>query len=237
MNEIRVFSDADAVARAAADYLCDLAAQSIQTHGRFSIALSGGSTPRKLYMLLAKQTNVDWKSVHIFWGDERCVPPDHEDSNYRMAKESLLDHVHIPDKHVHRMKGELDAEQAALKYEQILSSYFGKNAPRFDLVLLGMGDDGHTASLFPHTPALSESKRWVTGNFISSRRTWRITLTPVAINAAANVVFLVSGSEKAQRLQQVLTDNYTDDEFPSRLIKPADGNLIWMIDAGAASLL
>lgn len=237
MNEIRVLADADAIARAAADYIRDLAAQSIQAHDRFSLALSGGSTPRKLYQLLAQQTGIDWRHVHIFWGDERCVASDHVDSNYRMAKESLLDHVPIPGEQIHRMKGELDPAHAAAEYEHILRDHFGQSQPRFDLVLLGMGDDGHTASLFPHTAALSETQRWVVGNFAEAKQTWRITLTAIAINAAQNVMFLVSGIDKAERLRQVLKGPYSPDELPSQLIKPVDGKLIWMVDSPAASLL
>lgn len=237
MNEILIFADADAIASAASEYINELAARSTQSNGHFSIVLSGGSTPRKLYAMLAEQTGIDWKKVHIFWGDERCVAPDHSDSNYRMAKESLLDHVPIPHEHIHRMKGELEPEQAATEYEHILHNYFGKRQPGFDLVLLGMGDDGHTASLFPHTTALSEARRWVVANYVSVKQVWRITLTAAAINAAQNVVFLVSGSDKTERLRQVLKGTYSTDELPSQLIKPVDGKLIWMVDTGAASLL
>jgi 6-phosphogluconolactonase len=240
MNQIRIFADSEALARAAADTVADLAAQSITLQSRFSIALSGGSTPQKLHTLLATEplsSNIDWVHVHVFWGDERCVPPDDADSNYGAAKEVLLDHVPLPSENIHRIKGELNPKEAADEYEQVLHNHFTGDLPYLDLVLLGMGDDGHTASLFPHTSALNENRKWVVDNYVPSKQVTRITLTPLAINAARNILFLVSGSNKAERVHQVLKGVYNPLELPSQFIKPIKGNLFWMLDAAAGALL
>lgn len=238
MSDLRILPDSAAIAEAAAQIVTDLAQKAIERQGRFSLALSGGSTPRALYQLLATElyaSQMQWDKVHIFWGDERCVEPDHDDSNYRMAKEVLLDPMSLPPENIHRIKGEIDPQQAASEYETVLHEYFGSDEPRFDGLLLGMGDDGHTASLFPHTTALNETERWVVGNFIASKQVWRITLTATAINAASNVLFLVSGGRKAERLKQVLKASYQPDKLPSQLIKPRNGNLIWLVDQAAAA--
>ena len=175
----------------------------------------------------------------MFWGDERCVPPNHVDSCYRMAREKLLDHVPIPAENIHRMQGEIRPDEAAVRYEDTLRNFFGNDSlyPRFDLILLGMGDDGHTASLFPGTNAVLEEKRWVIENYVPAKQMWRITLTKTAINAAANVSFLVSGSGKAQRLQQVIQGDYNQDLLPAQLIQPQNGTLTWFVDQDAASKL
>jgi 6-phosphogluconolactonase len=239
MENVEVYPDAAALARAAAESVIALAAEAITARGRFSIGLSGGSTPRALYTLLAAPefaARVDWPNVHVFWGDERCVPPDHPDSNALMAREAWLNHVAIPASQIHRMRGESDPDQAAADYEQVLRAYFAQG-PRFDLLLLGMGDDGHTASLFPSTAALHETSRWVAPNYVEKLNTWRITLTPPAINSAANVRFLIAGESKAAVLRDVLRGPYQPEQYPSQLVRPASGRLVWMVDTAASALL
>jgi 6-phosphogluconolactonase len=251
LKEVEICPDATSLARAAADYFVTLASEAIATQGRFAVALAGGSTPKVTYALLATDAiseRVDWSHVHIFWGDERCVPPDHPDSNYRMAREAWLDHVPLPAGNVHRMRGELEPGQAASEYEETLRVFFSLSSEegtgndtlpvaRFDLVLLGMGDDAHTASLFPGTAAIDEQTRWVMAHLVEKLHTWRITLTPAAINAAANVIFVVSGSGKAGRLQRVLTGPYQPDVLPAQIVKPDNGRLRWLVDSAAAALL
>jgi len=236
MNEFRVYPDAASLARAAAEHCVTLAAEAIAARGRFAIALSGGSTPRATYALLATEefdARVDWSRVHVFWGDERCVPPDHPDSNYRMARQALLDKTSIPTENVHRIRGELPPDQAATAYQAELEAVLGAGG-RFDLILLGMGEDGHTASLFPGTAALHEQTRWVVAHYVDKLSAWRVTLTPVAINAAAHVTFLISGAGKAERLQEVLDGPHQPDVLPAQIVRPTDGRLLWLADAAAA---
>jgi 6-phosphogluconolactonase len=236
MAEIRTCPDAASLARAAAEHFVTLAAAAIAARGQFVVALSGGSTPRTSYALLASHQfaqRVDWPRVHVFWGDERCVPPDHPESNYRMAREALLDRVPIPTENVHRMRGELPPDQAATAYQAELEAALGAGG-RFDLILLGMGADGHTASLFPGTTALHEQTRWVVAHYVDKLSAWRVTLTPVAINAAAHVIFIVSGAGKAERLPEVLAGPYQPDILPAQIVRPADGRLLWLVDAAAA---
>ncbi len=242
---IEVYADRETLVRAEAERVIALAGDAISARGRFSLALSGGSTPRPLYALLATPafaSRLDWSRVHVFWGDERCVPPDHADSNYRMAREALLDHVPIPAANVHRIAGESPPDDAAKAYEQILRAHFGRatGPPErtFDLALLGMGDDGHTASLFPGTPPVTEERRWVLANHVTAARDmWRITLTPVVLNAAAVVTFLVAGASKAERLWDVLEGPTRAAPLPVQRIHPSHGALTWMIDAAAAQRL
>jgi 6-phosphogluconolactonase len=196
-----------------------------------------------VYELLATPpfaSQIEWARVHVFWGDERCVPPDDLESNYRMARESLLDHVPLPPANVHRIRGEAEPEQAAVTYERLLRSFFGTEeiAPQrsFDLVLLGMGADGHTASLFPGRAAAREARRWVMTSPGPQPENWRVTLTPVLLNAADEVVFLVTGANKAERLKQVFEERLPDP-LPAQLIRPEHGTLHWIIDAAAAARL
>jgi len=249
MAEIRTYPDAASLARAAAEHFVTLTTAAIATHGQFVVVLSGGSTPRATYTLLASDEfagRVDWPRVHIFWGDERCVPPDHPESNYRMARETLLDHVPLPTRNVHRLPDEMEPEQAAGEYERTLRSFFAQQprgketrddgpTPRFDLVLLGMGEDGHTASLFHGTAALHEQTRWVVAHYVDKLSAWRVTLTPVAINAAAHVTFVVSGAGKAERLREVLDGPHQPDVLPAQIVRPTDGRLLWLADAAAAA--
>lgn len=240
MGEVRILPDSKRLAIAAAKHFVVLAKEAIGARGLFSVALAGGSTPRAAYALLATEEyaeRIDWSRVHVFWGDERCVPPDNTDSNYRMARETLLDGVPLLAQNVHRVRGEMAPEDAASDYEYRLRQFFGDDLPRFDLVLLGMGGDGHTASLFPGTAALCEQRRWAVAHYVDSVRGWRVTLTPVVINGALNVTFIVSGEAKAERMAQVLKGPYPPEALPAQLISPVDGRLLWLLDAEAAALL
>jgi 6-phosphogluconolactonase len=230
-----IFPTSPALIGRAAEQFIKTAAQSIQEHGHFSVALSGGSTPRILYARLATLP-VPWQNIHLFWGDERCVPPNHSYSNYLMTVENLLDHIAIPPENIHRIPGELPPEQAAEAYEQDLRAFFG-TSPRFDLVLLGMGDDGHTASLFPGSPALAESARWA----VATEHTIpplplvpRVTLTFGVLNAARRVIFIVTGVGKAEKLAQIQGG---ENSLPAAQIQPTDGELLWIVDESAAGNL
>jgi 6-phosphogluconolactonase len=240
MAEIRIFPDGDLLAAAAADRFVFLAGKAIGERGRFSVALSGGSTPTATYATLATEENavrVDWSKVHVFWGDERCVPPDHPGSSFRMAGEALLDLVPLPGGNIHRVRGELAPEEAARAYAAELHSFFGGEWPSFDLVLLGVGSDGHTASLFPGSPALDEkgSPVVVVMAYYEDRPAQRVSLTVPAINAARQVIFLVAGPSKAGIVSAVLEG--PPGRYPAQLIQPAAGHLIWMMDAAAAGRL
>src|ERR1051325_1128440 len=200
---VRVFDDADGVARAAAETFARLSREAAEERGAFPVALSGGTTPRRVYELLASdeyRVRVEWPKVHVFFGAERTVPPDHAESNYRMASEALLSRVALPSENVHRIEGLGDAAANASDYESVMRGFFGDvDWPRFDLVFLGMGDDGHTASLFPNTTALAEQRAWVAANWVEKLGAWRVTLTAPVINAARRVLFLVTGASKAER--------------------------------------
>jgi 6-phosphogluconolactonase len=211
------------------------------------VALAGGTTPRVLYSLLASESfagRVDWPKVSVFWGDERCVPPEDPRSNYRLAQETLLSRVPIDEHHVFRIRGEAEPPAAAAEYERFLRQCFGPEPGRegppasgFDLVLLGMGDDGHTASLFPGTPPVQERQRWAVPNWSAETSTWRVTLTPLVLNAARQVLFLVSGSSKAQRLAEVLEGPHDPNRLPAQVVQPPEGDVAWYVDQGAASRL
>lgn len=229
-------------AQAAAEFV-RLANERSATAGRFVVALSGGSTPRALYSLLAGaefQSQVPWDRVHLFWGDERCVPPDHPDSNYRMAFETLLSKAPVPEKNIHRLEGELAPEAAAAGYEQTIRDFFrlsGSDWPRFDLIFLGLGDDGHTASLFPGSEALHENKRLVVATYVEKLKTYRITLTLPVLNRAANIFFLVAGASKAAILAEVLQEKRGSESLPARRIDLQGGRLVWFVDRAAAARL
>lgn len=243
-KKIEQVPDFEELVRVAAQKIVKVAQEAIADRGRMAFALAGGSTPNKLYTLLASDTfrsQIPWDTIHFFWGDERHVPPDHQDSNYRMARETLLTHVPVPEDHVHRIPSELqNAEEAADSYERELREYFqlpsGKK-PRFDLILLGMGPDGHTASLFPGTSAVHETTRFVAAPWVEKFTTFRITLTPAVLNEAAYVIFLVSGHDKAETLRSVLEGPYQPDLFPAQIINPARGQLHWLVDKEAAGCL
>ncbi|HEV7733348.1 MAG TPA: 6-phosphogluconolactonase [Candidatus Binatia bacterium] len=239
MPEVEVCADGDALMTAAAETVVRAAAEAIEESGRFTLALSGGTTPKRLFQLLATPgyaARIDWAHVYACFGDERCVPPNDPASNYRMAREALLDRVPIPPEQVLRMRGEDDPVTAAADYERALREVVG-NRTRLDLVLLGMGDNGHTASLFPGMTAVHEHTRWVVAEHIPEVGMWRITLTPAAINAAAEVVFLVSGAGKAPILARVLEGPRQPDVLPSQVVAPTNGTLRWLVDAAAAAQL
>ena len=236
-----ICGDPKEVSTRAAELFVELAGEAVSTSGRFAAALSGGSTPRALYALLATdqfRQRVPWSRVHLFWGDERCVPPDHADSNYRMAREALLAKVPIPTENIHRMPAEQkDHRLAADAYEEALRVFFALQAgelPRFDLILLGMGEDGHTASLFPGTVALAETERLVVAVYVEKLDTHRLTLTVPVINHAAHVVFLVTGKSKAPVLREVLEGERQPQRNPIQLICPVEGKLLLIVDREAA---
>ena len=233
---VQLYETPEGLAEAAARAFVDRAAESIAERGRFAVALAGGSTPKATYEVLARDhaKDVDWPNVHVFFGDERTVPPDHEDSNYRMAREALLDHVPVGS--VHRMRGELPPDEAAASYEEELKEFFGEAPPVLDLVMLGIGGDGHTASLFPETPALETTDRLVVANPVPKLETTRLTLTAPVLNAAREVRFLVAGGGKAEALAEILEGDAEPREYPAKLVRPPGGP-IWMVDHAAASAL
>jgi 6-phosphogluconolactonase len=241
--EIRKLTTPQELFEAAAEEVGRAANQTVTERGRFSIALSGGSTPRNLYHLLATnaRTSLPWDRMYFFWSDERHVPPTDPDSNYRMADEAMLSKIPVPAGNVFRVPAETpDAEAAAADYEQTLRKFFSLQAgqlPRFDLILLGMGPDGHTASLFPDSPALRENSRLVVANWVEKLKASRITFTVPVINAAHCVAFLVSGIDKAPALHAVLDSDAPGEQYPAKLVRPADGKLIWFVDRAAASQL
>ena len=232
---LTLYADKERLAAAAARFFVERAMRAIDGTGRFAVALAGGSSPQRAYELLADtyRDDLDWNRVQVFFGDERGVPPDHEDSNYRMANEALLSRVPVGT--VHRMRGELPPSEAAADYERELRGFFG-GPPVFDLVMLGIGEDGHTASLFPRTPALDETDRFAVENPVEKLGTTRITLTAPTINAARNVAFLVSGGDKAEALKEILEGDADPRDYPAKLIRPS-GDPAWMVDRAAARLL
>jgi len=241
--EVRRLTTPQDLFRAAADEIIRAASDAVGQRGRFTIALSGGSTPRNLYTLIAANagSSLPWDQMFFFWGDERHVPPGDPESNYRMARETLLSKVPVPSANIFPIPTENpDAAAAADAYEQTLRKFFAVATgefPRFDLILLGMGPDGHTASLFPETEALQEKSRLVVANVVEKLKTTRITLTLPVLNAARCVAFLVSGTDKAAVLHEVLEGNAPGEKYPSKLVRPGDGKLIWFVDRAAASEL
>jgi 6-phosphogluconolactonase len=247
-SNVEVLPNADALADAAAERFALVAERAIGESGRCVVALSGSSTPRRTYERLAREpmvSRIQWSAVHVIWGDERCVAPGDADSNYRMACEALLEHVPVPAANIHRIHGEDDPVEAAASYEKELrmllrtptgapSSVPGR---RIDLALLGLGDNGHTASLFPESAAANEQVRWVMAESVDASPSWRITLTAPVLNAAAELLFLVSGQEKATVLSRVLDGPRRPHELPAQLIAPSHGRLHWLVDTAAAAEL
>jgi len=247
-TDIEVLPTPDALMHAAAERWVSAAAQAIEVSGRYAVALAGGSTPQSLYALLAADpyaSAVDWSRVNVFWSDERCVPPDDPRSNYRMAREALLARVPILEENTFRIRGEDEPAAAAAAYERELREFFATHdgpprltpGSRFDLVLLGMGEDGHTASLFPGMAAPREGSPWVKVVHLPEGSMSRVTLTPGVIDAAAEIVFLVSGRAKAATLQRVLEGPYRPEALPAQIIAPRAGRLRWLVDADAAANL
>lgn len=241
--EIRVSTTPQELFAAAAEEIVRRANQAVSARGRFTIALSGGSTPKSLFNLLATnaRTTLPWDKMFFFWGDERHVPPTHADSNYRMANDAMLSKVPVPAGNIFRFPAENpDAAAVADAYEKTLRKFFqlGPEAlPHFDLILLGLGPDGHTASLFPGSTALQEKTRLVVANWVEKMQTHRLTLTLPVLNAAHCVAFLISGTDKAAILRSVLEENVSGEQYPAKLVQPKDGKLIWFLDRAAASAL
>jgi 6-phosphogluconolactonase len=242
---VTVMDTPEAVARGAAERFVALGREAVAARGRFTVAFSGGSTPRALFQLLAREpfrAQPAWDRLEVFWGDERCVAPTHQDSNYRMAKEALLDHVPIPPERVHRIPAEReDVAAAAADYEaelaRVLGGTPGGTPPALDLILLGMGPDGHTASLFPGTTALGEQRRWVVANWVPKFSTNRVTLTYPILNRGAQVLFLATGADKADVLREVLEGPDDRQRLPSQGIRPTAGGLTWLVDQAAGARL
>jgi 6-phosphogluconolactonase len=240
--DVRIFENLESLSEAAAVLFIESSARAVMERGRFLVAFSGGGTPLKLYGLLARSPyheQVDWPHAHMFWGDERCVPPEDLENSYRQAHDVLLGHVPIPAENIHRIESDLEPDTAAINYALILKQFASAplDWPRFDLVLLGMGDDGHTASLFPSpevdpsTPTLAVTAQY------QDRPANRVTLTPRVFNAARRIVFLVSGQSKSETLANVLYGEYHPEQLPAQRIRPTDGELIWMVDRPAAAKL
>jgi 6-phosphogluconolactonase len=245
-DQVDVFADMKSLTVAAAERFALLATQAVEHHGAFSVSLSGGSTPKALYRFIATdptiRSKIPWSKVHLFFGDERHVPPEHPDSNFRMANEAMLEALGATQVHVHRVLAELtDAGQAAAQYEADLREFFeprgllDEGFPRFDLMFLGMGPDGHTASLFPNSAALQEATRWVTANWVEKFKSDRITMTFPVIDSAAEIILLVSGADKASLLTDVLQAPAGVQKYPVQRVRPRNGIKRWMLDASAAA--
>ncbi|RJR32432.1 MAG: 6-phosphogluconolactonase [Deltaproteobacteria bacterium] len=234
---LQTFSNLEALSQAAAALFARLAAVAVKSRGRFSVALSGGSTPRRTYEILAQppfREEVPWNRIHVFWGDERCVPPSDPRSNTLMARKAWLDQVPVPQTQIHPISCQLDPGAGAREYESLLRDFFGSSPPCLDLVLLGLGKDGHTASLFPDNPALRERERWTATVQVPGEDIHRVTLTPVLINRAAAVAFLAAGAAKAGALREVLQGPRGPLRLPAQVINPDQGELYWLVDREAA---
>ena len=244
--EYRVYDSADALSRAAAEHFLETAQTAVAAWGKARIAVSGGHTPKRTFELLANPgerflTAMPWGQIELYWVDERCVPPDHPDSNYRMTREAMLSKVPLKPEQVFRIEGELEPDAAAARYESTIRNQFrleGAQMPRFDVLALGMGDDGHTASLFPHTAALHELSRIAVANHVPQQKeSWRVTLTWPVIVEASEVFFLIEGKSKTDPLHRVLQGPYDPETLPSQLIQPKSGKLLYLLDKDAAALV
>lgn len=239
--ELVIVDGASALARAGAREFCLRATEALAARGRFCVALSGGNTPRAVYSLLAEEhRDLAWDKIFIFFGDERHVPPAHPDSNYRMASEALLSRVAVPERNIFRVRAELAAEAAADDYDRRLREFFGIESgawPRLDLVLLGIGEDGHTASLFPGSAALQEQSRLAVANWVEKFQSYRITFTLPVLNHAAEDLFLISGESKSQVLREIFGPEPRREVYPAQMVRPQNGRLLWIADKDAAHLL
>ena len=243
--QYRVYDGADALSTAAAEHFLEASKAAIAERGKARIAVSGGNTPKRTFELLANPSQpflkaMPWEQIELYFVDERCVPPDDKDSNYRMTREALLEKVPLKAEQVFRIEGELEPVAAAARYETVLRSQFrleGAEVPRFDVLALGMGDDGHTASIFPHTAAIHELGRVVVANHVPQKNTWRVTLTWPVIIEARDVFFLIGGKDKADPLHRVLQGPYDPETLPSQLIQPKSGKLLMLLDRDAAALI
>lgn len=237
--KIHICKDSNELSMQAAVWIGSCIKQTLEKQDRFTLALSGGSTPQKLHRLLSSypyKEEIDWSKIHIFWGDERVVPLEDDRNNAKMAFDTLLDKVNVPMAQIHIMRTDIEPFEAAAEYEKIIQKYFGPGGYTLDLLLLGMGDDGHTLSLFPGTPVIHEKEKWVTSLYLETQEMYRITLTAPFANRSARVAFLTAGKSKAPALKQVLEGTYDPDHYPAQLIKPV-GELHWFVDEEAASHL
>jgi 6-phosphogluconolactonase len=237
--QIAIFDDKHTLSQHAAEYIMRIAQESIDRYGHFTIALTGGTTPGEAYSLLASEpikSQIDWRLVHIFWGDERCIPHNNPESNFYLAQEVLLDKIAIPKSHIHPVPADQpDRDAASQAYTVEMQYTFGTDGiPRFDLIHLGMGPEGHTASLFPHQASLHEKNRLVMPVSVPKPPPDRLTFTPPLLNAARNVLFSVTGSEKAEALHAVLEGEYQPDEYPAQIVRPTNGEVMWMLDRAVA---
>jgi 6-phosphogluconolactonase len=238
-NNVQVFQAPEELSIAACAFIVELANKAVADHDRFVLSLSGGHTPERLYSLLATQAfrdKIPWKDTFVFWGDERCVPLNDKDNNARMAMSLLLDNVPIPPQNINRIAVNLLPDKAAEEYEHLLKDFFGNDDPNFDLVLLGLGENGHTASLFPGSDVINEKSHWVKAVYLEEQKMFRITMTAPLINLAHNILFVVEGRSKAEILNKILTVNNTY-KYPAQLIAPLNGSVYWFVDSKAASLL
>jgi 6-phosphogluconolactonase len=238
--EVCLFNDPEAVGLRAASIFSDLSKIAVAAKGRFSVAVSGGSTPLRLYEILGStfRKDIPWDRTEIFWADERCVSPGHEDSNYKGVHDALLSRIDIPAANIHRIKGEMSYEEGAREYEEDLKRYFANSGScAFDLVILGLGEDGHTASLFPESAALAEKEKFAVTVYVEKLRSWRITLTIPVLNNSSSILFLVTGLKKAGILKEILGGSGNSQKYPAGLISPVAGELTWLIDREASSLL
>ncbi len=237
---VYTFKDPDAVSLALADYIANAIKERLSTSDRFTWVLTGGNSPKQLYEILSSEKYKDriaWEKMHIFWGDERAVPFNDERNNARMTFQHLLDKVPVPRQQIHIMNTDLPPAESAAAYEKILRGYFPETGPSFDLVLSGMGDDGHTLSLFPHMPVIHEQKAWVSSFYLEAQKMYRITLTAPIVNRARKIAFLTFGSNKASALKEVVKGKRNIDKYPSQIIEPIDGELHWFVDKAAAGKL
>lgn len=237
---ISILASYETLSHAAAEMFVESAQSAVNKDGYFSIAFSGGHTPQRMYEILAQKDirdKIPWDKTFVFWGDERCVPPDHPSSNQLMLRRLLLAHVNIPEQNVFPISGNLPPGEAAQEYETILHKFFTNRHPGLDLVLLGLGENGHTASLFPGTPALNETQRWATDVYVAELKMHRVTLTAPFINLAKKIVFLVSGRSKALVLKEVREGPADPVRLPAQLIKPVEGELVWLVDQEAGSMI
>lgn len=238
--ELHIAKDPQQLSENLAAWISNYIQEVLQDQEQFTFVLSGGNTPKQLYHLLAKepyQQMIPWEKIHFFWGDERAVPFDDERNNARMAYETLLTPMGIPEENIHVMRTDIAPEAAAEEYEKLLKQYFKDSDVTFDLVLLGMGDDGHTLSLFPGMPVVHEQKHWVKTFYLPAQQMNRITLTAPVVNQAACVIFMATGAGKAVTLKNVIEGTFNAEQFPSQLIRPQDGELHWFVDEAAAGAL
>jgi len=239
-KNIHLYSNKEKLVIATTEHVVNSIGQAIRQNGLCNMALAGGNTPGGVYSVLAAspyRERVDWGRLHLFWGDERMVPPEHQDSNFRMVQKTLLDHIKIPDENIHRIRGEITPELAAEECAETLRTHFKDDLPRFDLILLGLGEDGHTASLFPDTDAVEECEKHAVAVFVPKLNAWRVTLTLPVLNAAREILFLVSGKSKSDIVQRIMSIKQPAKEFPATMVNPENGTIHWMLDSEAMVLI